>query len=81
MSQQKVETIQFSDLSGDPCYDFLKTQVLPGFKILGGRIHEKQIVQPKEPRKLIEIELFNEKTMRSVVIPYNYKKIERDHLR
>ncbi len=66
----------FTDLTGDPVYDHLKTQVFEGYEVVGGKVINKTVFGPKEPRKLISI-LVKNKEGKLGRYSYSYKKVER----
>jgi hypothetical protein len=68
-----------NDLTGDPVFEYLKTWVLPGHKVIGGRIEERTKVGPKQARKVISILIQVGNKKRDVVQhTYNYAKLLRE---
>lgn len=72
-----IDTTRFKDLTGDPVYDYLKTQSLPGFSVIGGELISKKVVSPREPWTTIEILVENDRTKNAQTYIYNYKFLMR----
>lgn len=70
-----MEEIEPKDLTGDPVYDFLKTKTLPGYTVVGATITEPQSMDPKAPKKIIEITLKRETIEKRA---FNYNRVKRD---
>lgn len=69
---------QYTDLTGDPVYDQLASQLIGENKLLGGRIIEKTTVEPKEAKKVIEVKAIHGKSGIKTEFSYNYNKLFRD---
>ena len=78
MLRRPLVTEDFKDLSGDPVYDYVKSEMLEGGELLGGRIEEPTIHLAGSPRKFLHIAIQDHFETKIIKYSLNYNKLLKE---
>lgn len=69
---------QYKDMTGDPVYDYVKSEVLEGGELLGGFVYEPMKMAVDEPRKQLCVAVYDGEEKGVIEYKLNYNKLKRE---
>lgn len=78
MEKSDEKSLNFTDLSGDLVFDFLKSSVASGYEVISGLINAPTHFTNDQARKVLHIKVKNLKSGTEGTLTYNYNKLKRE---
>jgi hypothetical protein len=72
------EDTNYADLTGDPVYDYIESELLLGGEMIGAQIEEPIVCAVGAPRKIIHVVIYDSEIDQSVKYSLNYNKLYKE---